>query len=200
MTETGRRTATKRPMSPERREEILQSLEDIVLSEGFAALSSDEIARRLQCSKATLYAVASSREQLIIQTFERAFRRRVAAVAERVARATGARDRIAVYISALRDEMSSMSRKCYEDMRAFEGTDAAYRRVTHASATRLEQYIAEGINDGVFRPGSAKFAGLAVHLLLDAVLDGTFSDEVGLSDADAYVEITALLLDGLSIT
>ena len=185
-------------MSSERREEILQRVEDLVLVEGFASLSSDEIARRLQCSKATLYSVASSREQLIIQTFERAFRRRESFVDERVARAVGARERISAYIAALRDEMGAMSRKCYEDMRAFEGTDAAYRRLTHASATRLERYIADGIADGTFRPGSAKFAGIAVHLLLNAVLDGTFSDQVGLSDTDAYVEITKLLLDGLA--
>ncbi|MBU3067755.1 TetR/AcrR family transcriptional regulator [Nocardia sp. NEAU-G5] len=193
-----RRTGTVRRMSEERRDEILQRLENIILAEGFAALTIDEIAGRLQCSKSTLYGVAPSREQLIIKTFERVFRVRAEKI-DRQARAAGApRERIINHINGVRDEMATLSRACYTDMRAFEPADDLYRRNAHASADRLREFIDEGISDGSFRPANAEFLGLAVNLLLEAVLDGTFADRLQLSDADAYVEITTLILHALS--
>lgn len=193
-----RRTGTVRRMTEERRDEILQNLENIILAEGFGSLTIDEIASRLQCSKSTLYAVAPSREQLIIKTFERVFRVRAEKIDRQARAADAPRERIINYINGVRDEMATLSRACYADMRAFEPADDLYRRNAHASADRLREFIDEGISDGSFRPANAEFLGLAVNLLLESVLDGTFVERLRMSDADAYVEITTLILHALS--
>ncbi|MGW4123417.1 TetR/AcrR family transcriptional regulator [Nocardia sp. NPDC004711] len=185
-------------MTEERRDEILQNLENIILAEGFGSLTIDEIASRLQCSKSTLYAVAPSREQLIIKTFERVFRVRAEKIDRQARAADAPRERIINYINGVRDEMATLSRACYADMRAFEPADDLYRRNAHASADRLREFIDEGISDGSFRPANAEFLGLAVNLLLESVLDGTFVERLRMSDADAYVEITTLILHALS--
>ena len=47
-----------------RRAELFDQLVALLLSEGFAHLTLDEIAARLRCSKSTLYTLAGSKEQL----------------------------------------------------------------------------------------------------------------------------------------
>jgi AcrR family transcriptional regulator len=41
---------------------LLDEVEELLLAEGFTAVSMDEVAQRLRCSKATLYSVAGSKE------------------------------------------------------------------------------------------------------------------------------------------
>ncbi|MET8874287.1 TetR/AcrR family transcriptional regulator, partial [Nocardia sp. NPDC004604] len=143
-----RRTGTVRRMTEERRDEILQRLETIILAEGFGSLTIDEITSRLQCSKSTLYSVAPSREQLIIKTLERVFRVRAEKIDRQARAADTPRERIISHINGVRDEMATLSRACYADMRAFEPGDDLYRRNAHASADRLREFIDEGISDG----------------------------------------------------
>ena len=68
-----------------RHSELLDALVDLLLAEGFAHLTLDELAGRLRCSKRTLYALAGSKEQLVravvVHFFERATTRVEAAVA-----------------------------------------------------------------------------------------------------------------------
>ena len=48
-----------------RRAELFDGLVALLLAEGFSALTLDELAARLRCSKRTLYALAGSKEQLV---------------------------------------------------------------------------------------------------------------------------------------
>ena len=68
-----------------RREELLDGLIAVMLAEGFAGLSLDDLAARLQCSKSTLYAVAASKEQLIAAAVREFFRRATERVEARAA-------------------------------------------------------------------------------------------------------------------
>ena len=51
-----------------RREELLDELMELLLTEGFAGFTLDDLAARLRCSKRTLYALAASKEQLVRAT------------------------------------------------------------------------------------------------------------------------------------
>jgi AcrR family transcriptional regulator len=62
----GNVSARRRRVDSERRVQLLKDLEELVLAEGFLALSVDDLAHRLHCSKATLYSVAGNREQLVV--------------------------------------------------------------------------------------------------------------------------------------
>ena len=48
-----------------RRTELFEELTALLIAEGFAAFTLDDLAARLRCSKRTLYGLAGSKEQLV---------------------------------------------------------------------------------------------------------------------------------------
>lgn len=193
------RSTNRRRMDADRRDEILQRVEQLILAEGFASLTIDDIAARLRCSKSTLYAVASSREQLVIAAIKRFLRVRAQTIEDRVAAVDGgAPKRIATYLTSIRDGMADMSRACYDDMRDFEATDELYRMNADASAAKVRALIQEGLADGTFRPVHAEFVGEAVALLIDGIMRGAFLERIGMSDGEAYGELGGLILLALT--
>ena len=60
------RHSVRRRRDDGRHERLVGELEELLLAEGFTALTVDDIAARLHCSKATLYRIASSKEQLVV--------------------------------------------------------------------------------------------------------------------------------------
>lgn len=192
------RTTHRGRKESDRRDEVLQRLERLILAEGFQSLTIDNIAARLQCSKSTLYAVAPSREQLVIAAIKRFLRERAHKIEERVAAVEGARERVATYLTSIRDEMADMSRDCYDDMRNLETTDDLYRMNAVASAAKVRELIHEGVADGSFRPVHAEFVSEAVNLLIEGIMEGAFLERIGMSDGDAYGELSALILIALT--
>jgi AcrR family transcriptional regulator len=192
------RVTARRRMSVERREAMLQRLEDLFLDEGFSELTIDDIAARLQCSKSTLYAVASSKEQLVTAAVKRFFREATRRIEERVAPIDRPEERIATYLASVGVEMRRMSRTCYEDMTIFEATNDIYRLNARASARRVRELIHEGVEAGNFRLVHAEFVGEAVGLLIEGIMHGRLLERTGLSSGDAYVELSSLVLSALT--
>ena len=84
----------RRRIDDVRREELLSQIQDLVLAEGSARLTVDDLAARLQCSKSTLYAISSSKEYLVTTAIRHFFRDATAHIEERVAdRGPGGADR-----------------------------------------------------------------------------------------------------------
>jgi len=187
----------RRRIKAERREELLQRLEDLFLAEGFGQLTVDDIAARLQCSKSTLYAVASSKEQLVTAAIKHFFREATRRIEERITPITSPPERIAVYLASVGEEMRRMSPSCYDDMTIFEATDDIYRLNARASARRVREFIREGVDAGAFRQVNAEFVGEAVSLLIEGIMHGRLLDRTGLSSGDAYVELSTLVLHAL---
>lgn len=184
-------------MSGERRDEILQHLEELFLGEGFGDLTVDDIAAELQCSKSTLYGVASSKEQLVIATLKRFFQQATDAIEARLAEVEDPRERIATYLASVGGQMRRMSRDCYDDMVDFEGTEDIYRLNTRACARRVRELIQEGVQAGTFRPIHAEYVGESVGLLIEGIMDGRLIDRTGLTPGDAYAELSTLVLNVL---
>src|SRR5437879_3269606 len=63
-----------------RRSELFDDLVALLLREGFARFTLDELAARLHCSKRTLYGLASSKEQLVRAAVVHFFRNATARV------------------------------------------------------------------------------------------------------------------------
>jgi AcrR family transcriptional regulator len=184
-------------MSAQRRDEMLARLEQLILAEGFRELTIDDIASRLQCSKSTLYAVASSRDQLVAAAVRHFFRDATRAIETRVAEIAGPEERIATYLASVGDEMRRMSVACYDDMTSFEATDEIYRLNARASARRVRELIHEGVAAGAFREVNAEFLGESVGLLIDGIMHGALLERTGLSSGDAYLELSSLVLNAL---
>src|SRR3978361_1742822 len=99
-----------------RREELLDELVTLVLAEGFGAFTLDELARRLRCSKSTLYGLAASKEQLVVAVVKRFFQRATAAVEARVAVPTDHREQLSAYLLAVAEQLQPASATFFADV------------------------------------------------------------------------------------
>ena len=193
-----RRSSRKRTGQTARQQELLAQLAEILLSEGFTSVTMDELARRLGCSKATLYSLAGSKEQLV-QAITRQFFISAAAQIERdVAAEPDPRQRIRTYLAGVGTAMRDHSPAFYDDMVSYAPTARIYRKNSEAAAHRVHELIEDGVRAGVFRDINGTFAARLVAIAIDAVQSGALLETTGLSAADAFTELGDLLLHGLS--
>lgn len=188
----------RRRVDSARQDEILQRVQDLVLAEGFARLTVDDLAARLQCSKSTLYAISSSKEYLVTKAIRRFFRDATARIEAQVAEVADPAQRIAVYLAGVGSQMRRMSSECYEDMVTHDSTRDIYAINSAAAARRVRELIREGVDAGRFRPVHTEFIGEAVGLLIDGIQHGELLRRTRLSSGDAFSELSDLVLAALT--
>jgi AcrR family transcriptional regulator len=191
------RTRRGRSVDDSRRDELLHRLQDLVLSEGFAKLTVDDLAARLHCSKSTLYAISSSKEHLVTTVIKHFFADAAATVEQRVSTITDPSERIASYLRAVGAAMRRMSSACYQDMVTHDSTREIYAINSLAAARRVRGLIHEGVAAGTFRAVHAEFLAESVSLLIDGIQHGELLDRTGMSSGDAYAELSDLVLAAL---
>ena len=179
-----------------RRDELLDQLVAQVLAEGFAAVTLDELARRLRCSKSTLYGIAASKEQLVVAAVKRFFQRATAAVEERVAGPADHREQISAYLLAVAEQLQPASPAFFADVAAFAPAREIYQRNTRSAAARVQQLVTAGVAAGTIRPVHASFVGAAVASVMAAIHRGEITAVTGLDDAAAYRELADLVVAG----
>jgi AcrR family transcriptional regulator len=182
-----------------RREQLFDALEELLLAEGFAHLTLDDLAARLHCSKRTLYALAGSKEQLVRAAVVHFFR----GATERVEAALAAqRDpgrRVGTYLGAVATELAPASPRFVEDVAAFPPAAEVYARNTRAAARRVQQLVDEGVEAGVFRDVHTGFVADVVTSVMVRIQQRQVAAATGLDDADAYAQLAELLLHGLGV-
>jgi AcrR family transcriptional regulator len=188
----------RRRIDDARREQLLGQIQDLVLSEGFARLTVDDLAARLQCSKSTLYAISSSKEYLVTTAIKHFFRDATAHIEDRVAGIADPAERIAAYLAGVGSEMRRLSQACYDDMVANDSTRDVYAINSAAAARRVRELIREGIDQDRFRTVHAEFVGEAVGLLIDGIQHGELLNRTGLSSGDAFTQLSDLVLAALT--
>jgi AcrR family transcriptional regulator len=191
------KTRRGRHLDGGRRDELLARLQELVLAEGFARLTVDELATRLHCSKSTLYAISSSREYLVAMAMKRFFRDAAARIEDNVRDISDPVARIAAYLAGVGTEMRRMSPACYEDMVSSDLTAEIYAVNSAAAARRVREFIREGVESASFRAVHAAFVGEAVALLIDGIQHGVLLSRTGMSSGDAYAELGDLVLAAL---
>ncbi|MGY1901100.1 TetR/AcrR family transcriptional regulator [Nocardia gipuzkoensis] len=193
-----RSSPRRRRVDTARHEELLAQAADIVLAEGFTSVTMDELAQRLACSKATLYSLAGTKEQLV-QTITRRFFSTAADEIERTVVAESShRQRIRTYLAGVGAAMRRHSPAFYDDMISYEPTARIYRKNSEAAARRVHELIDDGVRAGTFRDVNGTFAAQVVAVTIDAIQSGALLPTTGLSPGDAFSELGDLLLDGLS--
>ncbi|MGW5385314.1 TetR/AcrR family transcriptional regulator [Nocardia sp. NPDC003963] len=181
-----------------RRSELFDALVDLFLAEGFAQLTLDAIAARLKCSKSTLYTLAGSKEQLVTAATVHFFKRATADVEAQVAEATGPRERIAAYLSAVGRALAAASAGFMADLDAFAPAREVYERNTRIAARRVHALITEGVAAGEFRGVHAAFAADLAATMMVRIQQGGVRRDTGLDDAGAYRELASILTAGIS--
>ncbi|WP_222264706.1 TetR/AcrR family transcriptional regulator [Modestobacter marinus] len=193
MTSLDTRTARTR-----RRAELLDELVALVLAEGFATFTLDDLARRLHCSKSTLYGIAASKEQLVVAAVKRFFQTATAAVESRIASTGDHRERISAYLLAVAEQLQPASPAFFADVAAFAPAREIYERNTRAAAARVQQLVGEGVAAGTVRPVHASFVGVAVAQVMAAIHRGDVLAATGMDDAAAYRELADLVVAGIA--
>ncbi|MER5671918.1 TetR/AcrR family transcriptional regulator [Pseudonocardia alni] len=193
-----RRSPRRRQVDTARMEELLTQLEQIVLAEGFTAVTMDDLAQRLGCSKATLYSVAGTKDQLVQTVTRRFFQQAAAQIEAAVAAETDPRVRIRTYLTGVGTAMRRNSPAFYDDMVSYEPTARIYRKNSDTAARRVHELITAGIRSGAFRDVNGTFAARLVAVAIDSVQSGVLLEGSGLTAGDAFSQLGDLLLDGLS--
>ena len=186
----------RRPLTG-RQTELLARLEALVLAEGFAHFTLDDLAARLHCSKSTLYALAASKEQLAVRVVGRYFKGAAQRIEERIADVDDVRVRIGTYLAGAADELRRASARFIADVSAFAPTRSTYERNARAAAERLRTFIQDGVREGVFRDVHATLFAEMAGLLIEGIQTGVLTERAGVTDSEAFTALGELLLDGL---
>lgn len=135
----------------QRRQAFISSLEAIFLEEGFSAVTVDQLAKRLKCSKRALYEIAATKQDLVLLVVEGWLSRirrmgRMAALEQ-----DGPQRRISAYVRPGVTETKKASRAFMEDIQSFPPALAALRDHQRQRKEVLEEIIEDGIRKGRLR-------------------------------------------------
>ncbi len=169
------------------------------LKEGFYDLTLDDLTRRLRCSKTTLYVLGGNKDQLVTAIVIRYFREATEFIEARTAAAQGGPvERISTYVSAVGEALHRASPAFMDDVSRHYVASAIYERNADFVATRVSELIADGVKSGDFRPVHAAFVADLLQLAIERIQSGQLREATGLQDADAFDELSKLLLHAIT--
>jgi AcrR family transcriptional regulator len=182
-----------------RQAELLDQLEELFLTDGFAGFTLEDLAVRLHCSKSTLYALAGSKEQLALRVVRHFFRKATDVVEAQTVTETDPALRVTAYLSAVARALAPAGPSFHRDLDAFAPGREVYERNTALAAGRVRELIDEGVAQGRFREVHPALIADTVTTLMLRIGRGDTARATGLDDAAAYRELAALLLHGIAL-
>lgn len=191
------RTPRRRVVDESRQQQLLDEVAGIFFEDGFTGVGVDDLARRLHCSKATLYGLAGSKEQLVMRITKRFFARSAAEIERAVGDESDPRRLVESYLEGIGTAMSSTSPRFHADMVAYPPTAEVYAHSASVAAQRVRQMIDQGVAGGHFRAVHGVFASQLVAMAIEGIHSGELLRDTGLSAGEAFTELSKLLLNGL---
>ena len=180
-----------------RHEHLLRELVDIFLAEGFADVSLSGMAGRLHCSKSTLYAIAPSKEQMIVAVVREFFRVATVRVEASLVPALAPRDQLDAYLVAISHQLAPASAAFFADLSAFAPAREIYAMNTKIAAQRVQDLVRAAKFDEAKGPDAA-FVGTVAGLVMEAIHRGEIEATTGFDDSYAYRALAELIVAGLS--
>lgn len=198
MTSTGATTAAHRPGTAARRRtarqvDLLARLVDLLATEGFADFTLDDLASRLRCSKTTLYALAPSKPELVVEAVKEFFRAATEGVEASVAAEGDPGRRVVAYLIGVGQQLAPLARVFMDDLAEFAPANEVYRRNTAAAAARIGVLIGEGIAAGALREVNPDFVAEMVAATMFEIQRGEMFTRLDLTDAEGYAELAAFV-------
>ncbi|KCZ86073.1 Transcriptional regulator, TetR family protein [Hyphomonas adhaerens MHS-3] len=182
-----------------RREALLAEMESIFLEEGFAAVTVDGLAKRLKCSKRTLYEIAPTKQDIVLLVVERWLARvrrmgRIAALGQ-----DGPQRRIFAYVRPGVTETKKASRKFLEDIQSFEPALLALKDHQKQRMEMLEEIIEDGISKGRFRKCHAHLFAEILLAAVNRINEPDCLDAAGVGFSEAFDELYDIILNGVLV-
>jgi AcrR family transcriptional regulator len=176
---------------------IGEELESIFFAEGFLHLSTEDLARRLRCSKQTLYVLAKSREELFALIIERLLARirteAEQAVHESPDRAAG----LASCLQVLRRAAGKTSARFAQDLAEFPPGQQRLRDHEERMVALLAGMVEAGARDGLFQGIHPRLAAEVMVQAVSRIVDRNLLTQTGLTLSQAFGELHNLCLHGL---
>jgi AcrR family transcriptional regulator len=167
--------------------EILDELEQIMLSEGFLHLNSEALPHRLRCSKATLYRLAANRFALFGLIIERWLARMRD---NGWARSDQVRDdpsaRLVEYLRAGPLAIESTTAEFWRDLQGFPEGYQALIAHQEERVNGLEEILAEGVRAGVFQCEHPRVISELFLTAVHKIVESGFASSTGVSVQEAF--------------
>lgn len=179
--------------------DLAVELEATMHQQGFLHLRTDDLARQLQTSKATLYRIATSLEGL----FDFVIARWLARVRDRgwqgVEEGTTWKDKLARYSSASADLIAETDTcsQFWRDVRAFPRGNETLMAHQRMRVEGMAEIIAAGIDAGEFRGVNPELVSHVMEHCVRVLVDSDFVDPLGMTMGEAVREWYSIVEYGL---
>jgi AcrR family transcriptional regulator len=177
--------------------EILETLDTIVLTEGFRELTVGGLAERLRCSRRTLYEIADSKEGLVLIVIDRVMRRLARTAHDAASREERLLDQLRAFLVHDLTELRRATLSFSEDVAAFpEAGQLILNHFRYARGT-VEAMLRTGIESGEFAVIHPRIAAETFDAGLQRLLDPRVLRSAGVGFAEAIEEYLTLFIDGI---
>lgn len=180
-----------------RQESLLLKIRSDFLEHGFSGFTIDGATRTYRCSKATLYALGATRDDVVKRAIVSYFREITQHTDEALTSGTGPTDAIRRYFDAIAQSTAIASATFWRDMAAEEVSREIYSTNTQAAAVKLARTIEVGVREGEFRGLDPQFTASMVSTALEAIQQQR--TPASTPTPEAYRELGKILLTGISL-
>ena len=177
--------------------DLLHTLQDIILSDGFARLSVSEMAQRLGCSKRTIYELAETKNALVLRVISMFFEQlRVDADIASAECKTPA-EQVFAYLQVGARAAQRLSPVAIADIDKWEPAKQIWEEHIRLRVKGLKQLIDEGIASGAFRDVNSVLVAEVVFAGLSRLREPDFYTQTDLTIPQAFQAYYRMLLYAL---
>ncbi|MEQ9452008.1 MAG: TetR/AcrR family transcriptional regulator [Pseudomonadales bacterium] len=176
---------------------MIDRIEQLFESEGFAHFTMLDLTRRFNCSKRALYAVASSKEDLLKQVVQRNYERHYSNTKSAVYKENTPGGRLAAYFSVIHHRNRRRNHQFLADVINLPGPNQIRLLHVQQMLSLLENILSDGISQGVFRNVDPALTSAIAFGLLNGVESAYSSQSEGLDYATVFDQAVNLFQYGV---
>lgn len=182
---------------PVRLRRVLDEAEQLFSQEGFLHFSTDDLARRLRCSKRAIYAVAPGREKFFETVILHRVTRAEEATIAPIRNASGVRAAVQGCMRASVEQAKGVSPLWMRDVLLFPAGRRAVDKWRADIADELEHVIQRGIDEGLLRKIDPRVAAEALLTSSLRVCEPDFLANSNTTMAEAVGQVYEIFWSGL---
>jgi len=195
-------------MSPDRtvaalrrrsRSELLDEIAVVFAEDGFVDVTVGELARRLRCSRTTLYQVAPTRDDLVLAVLGHVLTRIRRNANEAAAAALGAAVRLQAWALATIEGAGALTPRLLGDIAGWEPARSALEASLREVLADFAILFEAAIEAGEVRPANPVFAFQWLRGACSLANDPAFLESAGLTYSDALEEIRQAFFSGFVV-
>lgn len=183
--------------SSARLDEVVEGIKKIFLSEGCRALTMEELASRLNCSKRTIYEIAPSKKELflhIVDIFLSEIREKGYAA---LAKCKVGEDRLTKYMAPGYLETAGVSSRFFEDIYGYRPALLLLEAHQRERMSTVERIVNEEITAKRFRPIHPRLVAETYLAAFEHINQPDILAATGLTYSEATSELYELFSHGL---